>query len=70
MDTDTNPPDDPDPDDLDGLAASLDDLTLWCGLEGPGGDSFAKPTDAGTLPAFILAGDCVGKRKGADEDAP
>jgi hypothetical protein len=35
MNTDTNRPDDPDPDDLDGLAASLDHLNLWCEQEGP-----------------------------------
>jgi hypothetical protein len=35
MNTDTNRPDDPDQDDLDGLAASLDDLRLWSELEGP-----------------------------------
>jgi hypothetical protein len=29
MNTDTNRPDDPDPDDLDGLAASLDHLWPW-----------------------------------------
>jgi hypothetical protein len=35
MNTDTNRPDDPDPDDLDGLAASLDHLRLWCESEEP-----------------------------------
>jgi hypothetical protein len=35
MNTDTNRADDPDPDDLDGLAASLDHLRLWCESEGP-----------------------------------
>jgi hypothetical protein len=39
MNTDTNRPDDPDPDDLDGLAASLDHLRLWCELEGAGDSS-------------------------------
>ncbi len=39
MNTDTNRADDPDPDDLDGLAASLDHLRLWCELEGPGDSS-------------------------------
>jgi hypothetical protein len=34
MNTDTNRPDDPDPDDLDGLAASLDHLRRWCEPEG------------------------------------
>jgi len=39
MNTDTNRSDDPDPDDLDGLAASLDHLRLWCELEGAGDSS-------------------------------
>jgi hypothetical protein len=39
MNTDTNRPDDPDPDDLDGLAASLDHLRLWCEAEGTGDSS-------------------------------
>jgi hypothetical protein len=39
MNTDTNRPDDPDPDDLDVLAASLDHLRLWSEPEGPGDSS-------------------------------
>jgi hypothetical protein len=39
MNTDTNRPDDPDQDDLDGLAASLDHLGLWSELEGAGDSS-------------------------------
>jgi hypothetical protein len=39
MNTDTNRPDDPDPDDLDGLAASLDHLRLWCEPEETGDGS-------------------------------
>jgi hypothetical protein len=35
-DTDTNVTDDPDPDDLNGLAASLDHLRLWCELDRAG----------------------------------
>jgi hypothetical protein len=35
MNTDTNRPD-PDPDDLDGLAASLDHLRLWCESDAAG----------------------------------
>jgi hypothetical protein len=34
MNADTNRPDDPDPDDLEGLATSLDHLRLWCDPEG------------------------------------
>jgi len=33
-DTDTNLPDDPDPDDLNCLAASLDHLSMWCESDG------------------------------------
>ena len=64
MDTDTNPPDESDADDLDGLAASLDDLRLWCELDGPGS---AEPIEASPLPALISAGDCAAKRKDAEE---
>jgi hypothetical protein len=39
MNTDTNRPDDPDLDDLDGLAASLDHLRLWSELEEAGDSS-------------------------------
>jgi hypothetical protein len=39
MNNDTNRPDDPDPDDLDGLAASLDYLRLWCESDGTGDSS-------------------------------
>jgi hypothetical protein len=39
MNTDINRPDDPDPDDLDGLAASLDYLRLWYESDGADGSS-------------------------------
>jgi hypothetical protein len=39
MNTDTNRLDDPDPDDLEGLVASLDHLRLWCEPEGAGDSS-------------------------------
>jgi hypothetical protein len=39
MNTDTNRSDDPDLDDLDGLAASLDHLRQWCEPEGTGDSS-------------------------------
>jgi hypothetical protein len=48
MNTDTNRPDDPYPDDLDGLAASLDYLRLWCEADGAG-DSLQGPANAGRL---------------------
>jgi len=67
MDTDTNPPDESDLDDLDGLAASLDDLRLWCELDGSGS---ANPAESGPLPALISPGDCAAKSKNADEAAP
>jgi hypothetical protein len=39
MNNDTNRPDDSDPDDLDGLAASLDYLRLWSESDGAGESS-------------------------------
>jgi hypothetical protein len=39
MNTDTKRLDDPDQDDLDGLAASLDYLRLWCESDGAGDGS-------------------------------
>jgi hypothetical protein len=40
MNTETNRPDDSDPDDFDGLAASLDDyLGLWCESDRAGDSS-------------------------------
>ena len=41
-DTDTNVTDDPDPDDLNGLAASLDHLRLWCELDRAGTRQFRR----------------------------
>jgi hypothetical protein len=39
MNNDTNRPNDPDPDDLDGLAASLEYLRLWCESDKAGDSS-------------------------------
>jgi hypothetical protein len=36
MNNEANRPDGPDPDDLDGFAASLDYLRLWCESDGAG----------------------------------
>jgi hypothetical protein len=39
MNADSNRPDDPDPENLDDLAASLDHLRLWWETEGTGNSS-------------------------------
>jgi hypothetical protein len=58
MNTDTNRPDDPDPDDLDGLAASLDHLRLWCEPEETGDSSTGLTTFDANLQGPANAGLC------------
>jgi hypothetical protein len=59
MNTDTNRPD-PDPDDLDGLAASLDHLRLWCETEGASPQEPCAPSE---LTARIAAKIRASKRR-------